>query len=113
MTKAEAVKHAVETATRTGAGRAVPRDVRERVVAYTTQRRAEGASWNAIAAETGLSSATLERWSGNRPRRASVPFRAVHLPPPASQGLVLVGACGVRIEGISVADAAELLRRLA
>lgn len=114
MSKAKELKHAVQTAERSGVGRALPVAVRERVVVYTAERRRDGASWRAIAADVGVSEVTLARWAGARPSRAVVPFRAVHVAStPPEPRLVVHGPGGVRVEGLTLADAAELLRRLA
>ncbi len=105
------------TQTTTGTVRSrVPREVRDEVCRYTGRRRSEGAAWAVIARETGLDVRKLQRWNTRARRAASVPV----LPPvevlPEPEPLVvltLIAPSGVRIEGLGVQEAAQLLRLLA
>jgi hypothetical protein len=88
-----------------------PEALRQRVVAHVRDRRARGASLGLLANELGLAVPTLVRWSGPRPA-----FRPVVVAPasPAAPGhLVVHGPGGLRVEGLTLEEAAELLRRLA
>ena len=91
-----------------GRGRVIGGPIRREMVEYTSERVNEGASPSAIARELGISPATLKRWT-DRPAFVQVAMRD-----DASErsGYVVVAACGVRVEGLSLADVAELLRRL-
>jgi hypothetical protein len=90
--------------------------VREEVCRYAGRRRREGAAWAVIARETGLEVRNLQRWSGRARLSAPVPMlRPVEVAqePATSQSLALIAPSGVRVEGLSVREAAQLLRLLA
>ena len=105
--------------TTTGTARPrVPREVRDEVCRYAGRRRSEGALWAVIARETGLEVPKLQRWNARARPAASVPvLRPVEVlpaPEPASsQGLALIAPSGVRVEGLGLEQAAQLLRLLA
>ncbi len=93
----------------------VPREVRDEVCRYAARRREKGAPWAVIARETGLDVRKLQRWNTRARRAASVPvLRPVEvLPEPEpSERLTLIAPSGVRIEGLAVEQAADLLRLL-
>ncbi len=80
------------------------------------RRRRERAAWALIARETGLDVRKLQRWNTRARRAALVPvLRPVEvLPEPEpSVVLTLIAPSGVRIEGLGVQEAAQLLRLLA
>jgi len=91
-----------------GAGRPYDAGDRARVVEHAIARRREGAGIGAIAREVGVSSTTLYEWL-REPR-----FEAVEIVGRVQrgEGLVVHGPHGVRVEGLSVAELADLLRRL-
>ncbi len=67
-----------------------------------------------FAAELGMSATTLRKWK--RDAGAGTPaFCEVEVvaPRPAGSTLVVYGPSGLRIEGATMADIAELIRRLA
>jgi transposase len=100
--------------TRAAEGRGRPRypeALRQRVVAHVRDRRARGASLRQLADELGLAVPTLVRWSGPRP--AFRPVVITPASPTASGHLVVHGPGGLRVEGLTLEQAAELLRRLA
>ncbi len=103
--------------TTTGTARhRVPREVRDEVCRYAGHRRREGAAWAVIARETGLDVPKLQRWNARARPTASVPvLRPVEVvqEPEPSQGLALIAPSGVRVEGLGVREAAQLLRLLA
>ncbi|HZF74504.1 MAG TPA: hypothetical protein VE033_01540 [Acetobacteraceae bacterium] len=72
-----------------------------------------GVALDRAAVEIGVAGADLEMWS-----RAAAPegplFIPVHVEGEDARrsGLVIVLGCGVRVEGLSLADVAELARRL-
>jgi hypothetical protein len=103
------------TETTTGTVRPrVPREVRDEVCRYAARRRREGAAWAVIARETGLDVRKLQRWNGRARRLAPVPvLRPVEVMPEPAQGLALIAPSGVRIEGLRLEQAAQLLRLLA
>ena len=94
----------------------VPREVRDEVCRYAGRRRSEGAAWAVIARETGLGVPKLQRWNARARPAASVPvLRPVEVvqEPESSQALALIAPSGVRVEGLGVREAAQLLRLLA
>ncbi len=104
------------TQTTTGTVRPrVPREVRDEVCRYAIRRRKAGAAWALIARETGLDVRKLQRWNTRARRAASVPvLRPVEVlpaPEPAT-ALTVVAPNGVRVEGLALEQAAELLRLL-
>ena len=97
---------------RRGRGRAYPTALRNRVTAYVESRRAEGASMAMIGAELALCVSTLLRWKKIRPRAASFERVLVVADKAPVSTVVVHGPCGLRIEGLGVAEVAELCRRL-
>ena len=94
-------------------GRRYPRVLRERVVAYGQVRRAEHASWALIASELGLQFETVRRWCLDA--NAVVASRAilpVEIVADVRPSLAVVAPSGVRIEGVTLADAIAVLRAL-
>jgi len=94
----------------------VPREVREEVCRYAARRREKGAPWAVIARETGLDVRKLQRWQ-SRARRASAvpvlrPVEVLPAPEPAP-ALTVIAPSGVRVEGLGLEQAAQLLRLLA
>ena len=104
--------------TKTGGVRPrLPRKVRDEVCRYAARRRREGAAWAVIARETGLDIGKLQRWN-TRARGTSAPvpvLRSVEVmpAPEPEQGLALIAPNGVRVEGLRLEQAAQLLRLLA
>ncbi len=105
------------TQTTTGTARPrVPREVRDEVCRYAVRRRKAGAPWALIARETGLDVRKPQRWNTRARRAASLPvLRPVEVlrEPEQADGLTLIAPNGVRIEGLGVEQAAQLLRLLA
>lgn len=64
-------------------GPCFPRDLKERTGAWLAERRAAGATVAELAAELGLASGTVRRWSA-RPSRSLVPVEIVAEPLAAS-----------------------------
>jgi hypothetical protein len=96
----------------TGRGKRYPAELRQRVVAWASRRHAEGASWETIKAELGQKFDTVRRWClSTRPSRALARVRVVS--ERAEPRLVsVVSPAGFRIDGVTMADAAVLLREL-
>ena len=94
----------------------VPREVRDEVCRYAVRRRKAGAAWAVIARETGLDVRKLQRWNTRARRRSSVPvLRPVEVlrEPEPTEMLTVIAPSGVRIEGLALEQAAQLLRLLA
>jgi hypothetical protein len=96
-----------------GRGRRYPRVLRERIVAYAQVRRAESASWARIAAELELQYETVRRWCLDAnavvASRAILPVEVVG---DLRASLAVVAPSGLRIEGVTLADAIAVLRAL-
>lgn len=97
---------------RSGKRSRYPAKLREAVVAYASRRRAQKASRDVVAAELGMSVATLSYWCAPaRTRGRLEPVSIIARPEPVPD---LVVECGpLRVRGLDVASVAELLRRLA
>lgn len=95
-------------------GARVPPTLRASIAAYARDERAAGASCQAIAERLGVSSASIRRWAFTGPARAGmaalVPVHVVA--EAAAKTLTVWSPTGYRVEGLSVAETAELLRRL-
>lgn len=93
--------------------RRYPLQLRGRVVQYARARIADGASAAVVSKELDIGAPTLARFLSAA--RARSPFAELRLREPerGSDGLVVRGPCGVRVEGMSVDDVALLLQRLA
>jgi hypothetical protein len=94
-------------------GPCFPRDLKERTGAWLAEQRATGATVAELAAELGLASGTVLRWSTPRGQRsrALVPVEIV-AEPMATGSMSIVSPCGFRVEGLSLADAVALLKAL-
>jgi hypothetical protein len=86
-------------------------ELRERVRRWAALRREQGQSWTAIASELGLGLDTLRRWCAVSPSTALVAVTVIA--DGSSERLVSIASpMGFRIEGLSLAEASELLRAL-
>lgn len=99
-----------------GRGKRYPAELQRRVVLWARRRRAEGATWPTVAEELGLGLDTVRRWclaepKAEAPTRALVPVRVVARPSLATPA-TRVSLSGWRVDGLTVAEAAELLRTL-
>ena len=98
-----------------GRGRGYPKGLMGKLLSYTVARRRQGAKLVEVAAELGLKSHTLSRWLGEK--RPSASFERVEVvataASPAARKLIVHGPRGLRVEGLELADVAELVRRVA
>ncbi len=99
-------------------GRPYPVHIRSAVLAHVERRKRAGVGFETSAAEIGVSPTTLRKWKREASAGADsgpVAFCEVEIVEPRSPASTLVvhGPAGLRIEGASVADIAELVRRLA
>lgn len=97
----------------------IPDTIRRAVRSYVRRQRRAGATWRELAAAVGLSTNTLQRCAARGAAAdAAGALVAVSVRPPSAReeetrgGLVLVTAQGMRLEGLGIAQAAELLRAL-
>ena len=112
--EARQLREALEQADRSGTGRPYPEGLRRAAVEYGRRREREGASRREVAAELGVSDATLVRWSRRHEEPPAV-FRAIEVvaQPVERSGVIVVhGPRGLRIEGLSVEKLAWLIERL-
>jgi hypothetical protein len=112
--RAERLRGALATAERTGVGRPYPEALRATAVEYRREREREGAALCEVARELGVSAVSLERWSRRSPERETS-FRAIELvgePMRRASPAVVHGPRGLRIEGLTVSEIAELIERL-
>jgi hypothetical protein len=94
----------------------VPTGVREIILDYAHEQRAAGASWRDIATTVGLSSTVIKRWAGIEKRPSDKVVPVAVRPDDAANGnraLALVTPSGIRVEGLTVRDATEILTTLA
>jgi transposase-like protein len=94
----------------------VPAEVKAEAIRFAERRRAAGASWAVVGRELAVDPTRLRSWALKRQRGSPASLlRPVQVVPEARgrSELVVVTPGGFRIEGVSVPDAAELLRLLA
>jgi hypothetical protein len=90
-----------------------PPGLRDEIAVWARKQRAEGEVVGSIAAAIGLSETTLAKWLAGggpgelRPVRVTAAVAGVR-----HSGLVVVTPDGYRLEGLSVDDAVDVLRRL-
>jgi hypothetical protein len=115
-----AIRRAIAALGHRGRTERIPLPIRARVMRVVEAGRAEGRSWRELAHGVGLAVTTIERWSAlaRRSRPALVPVQVEAVDwtaaPEAGRrpGLAVVSASGVRLEGVSVAEAISVLRAL-
>jgi transposase len=97
-----------------GVGRPYPAHLRTQVLAHVERRSRAGIALESIAAEVGLSATTLRKWKRNAAGTARPAFCEVEIVSPSAppSALVVHGPAGLRIEGATIAEVAELVRRL-
>lgn len=100
-----------------GRGKRFAPELRERLVAFAEARRAEGASWKAIATELGACVETLRRWctpeAGVAPRLRPVQIVAAPVfEAPSHSVKTVVTPNGLRIEGLGLDEVVALVRAL-
>lgn len=117
LTREERFRSAVERSLggRPGRGVRYPEDLRREAIGLARTGMLAGKSLGSVAQELGLGPATLTRWLGRG--GAGEPLRPVEVQreeeePGQSPSLVVVMPSGWRIEGLRLADLAELLRAL-
>lgn len=110
--QAAAFREAVAQAGPRGRTTAYPRALRAKALAYL--RGPAGARYAKAARDLGIDVDTLRRWEKLANERP-IAFRKVSVvaEPAGSSHVVVHAPGGVRIEGLGVADVAELLRKLA
>lgn len=92
-----------------GTGRRYSAAMRLRVRMAATRMRADGMGWQVIGKEMGIPHETVRRFCSDKTVGDFVPVEVATM---ASTVIVLVTPKGFRVEGVSVAEAAELIRQL-
>lgn len=99
-----------ELGDRQGAERRYSDGLRQQAVAYWRTREPEGDGVRAVATALGVAPVSLRRWAQDpRFRPVRVIADAVHVP---ARLVVIIDARGVRVEGVDVETAAQLVARL-
>jgi hypothetical protein len=90
--------------------RRYPAELRRRITDHVREQRAAGVQLNEIARGIGISSTLLHRWE----QRLAQKFRRVELvaAPAKASRCSLHAPHGLRVEGLSLDDLVEVLRRL-
>ncbi len=112
-----------ETIARLGRQRrndAIPESLRGEAMEYAAERRKQGASWQSIGQELGLSASCLQRWSAlaiGETRMLRVRVRrelreSASTPQGTGEAIVLVSPRGFRLEGLGLPQVLELLQAL-
>ena len=90
-----------------------PKDFQELIARYAHPRRREGITWTNIAKELPVSSSTVRIWTRAHPEPPSMVPVVIQPDAPAPRGsLTLVSPGGYRLQGLSLRQAVDLLRRL-
>ncbi len=115
----QALRAEVLKATRAKAGGPYPAALRARLIAYVMRRCLDGATVREVAKELGVSHHTVAFWRSSRREKVVKSVKPVRVvaestdPNPAKAGLVnLVHPSGLRVEGLTLDQAAVLLRRM-
>lgn len=103
-----------------GRGKRYDVALKRRVQAWISRRRQAGATLATIGAEVGLGFETVRRWlradlasAGKLARRSAlVPVRVID-EPRAVRTVSVVSPSGFRVDGVTLAEAAAMLRALA
>jgi transposase-like protein len=94
-------------------GRSYPEAARTAALDWAERQRRKGIRLVPIASELGISATTLRKWQQQK-RATSSSYCPVQIVEPSSsqRGLVVHALGGLRIEGLSIPELAELVRRL-
>jgi transposase-like protein len=118
-TSLEAVKEALGTRTNARGYRMFSKSARVAAVSYATTRMSGVATTEQVMVELGLNDWTLSRWIQEARRRRSTGRRPkgfvrleVKAPEVEPLGLVVLGPCGLRIEGLGVDALALLMKKV-
>ncbi len=112
----ERARHAVRGLGQRGRTQRIPDSVRAVVLDYARRQRAGGVPWDQIGKAVGLSGTVIALWANEaRPAQARLlPVRLATASPPrlVPSPVVLVAPGGYRIEGLTLANAIDVLRAL-
>jgi hypothetical protein len=95
-------------------GARVPPALRAAIATYARDERGAGASCSAIAGRLGVSAESIRRWTLRTAsvRDGSDNLVPVHVVAEAATTVTVWSPTGYRVDGLSVGEAAELLRKL-
>lgn len=106
----KALRRKVKALGRPRRGRRIPDELRAELTQAALELRASGRKWSQVGEDLGISYETARRYCEESSPAAVVP---VHVVERADESpLVLVSPRGYRVEGLTLADAASLLRAL-
>ena len=91
-----------------GRGKRYAAGLKQRIAEAATVLRGRGHGWQTIGRFLGIPHETARRFSGG----STAAFVPVEVVGTVSAGLSLVSPDGYRVEGLAVAEVAEILRRL-
>lgn len=111
MAMATRLKVDLEGVVRSHKAQRYPAELRRRAVTVVNALRGEGASWRQVSAAVGLRADTLQRWCGGGSLTAEASLVPVEVVGDRG-GVSILSPKGWRVEGLSLADAASLLRSL-
>jgi transposase-like protein len=113
---AEAVRQMFGHKTNKRGHRLFTKEAESAAVSFAVRRLERGESAAQIATELGLKGGTLQRWLQRHRRGAGGQggsrFHEVEVTPKQGRHVVVHGQFGVRVEGLSLDETAELLRKL-
>jgi transposase-like protein len=91
-------------------GRCFSEELKGRATAWIVRRRAAGVRVAEVASELGLSAGTVLKWSARgKSARALVPVEVI-AEPSTGKSVSVISPAGFRIEGLSLLEAAALLK---
>src|SRR5438128_2397344 len=93
-------------------GARMPARLRAAIAVYAGNERTAGATCRVIAERLGVSAESIRRWTKRTPARTGGDLLPVRVIAEAAVTLTVWSPTGYRVDGLSVPEAAELLRRL-
>jgi hypothetical protein len=113
MTKDELIRQIRQAQSRGKRARYAPA-VRAAVIEFARERRAAGVNWRDISQDLGIVESLVQRWIGvQRSRLVPVKLVAPGATASSSAAMIIVhGPRGIRVEGLSLGELAELFTRL-
>lgn len=113
--RGEQLRRAVRRLGERGPGRRYPTELRNALVRYAMDWRAIGGSLREVSEDVDVATLTLSRWLNEKQHDGAAGFVPIEVVTQAEAGagaFIVHGPAGIRIEGLGIAELAELLRRL-